>query len=127
VAHQKERHVRGRRGFSGFDQHVGVEQIVVESLDPYPFARRFPMPAQIHRDQFDARGVQPQRERVVTPGVFGETVHERDPRDRPPVDGRRLPAMQKQFDALTRGDRAGGVGAARGSAHRMPAIFEMKP
>ena len=63
------------------------------------------MPAQIDRDQLDARRVQRERQRIVTPGVFSESVHERDPGLRL-IARCGLPAMQEQIDTVPRRDGA---------------------
>ena len=105
MAHQKERRGDGRRRGARFEQHVGVTQIVREHAHPRPIARRFPVAAQIDRDHFDARRVQSDRQRVVTPRVLAEAVNKRDARVQ--FDIRRgLPAMQEQFHAASRRDCA---------------------
>ena len=83
------------------------EQIVVETLDPHALPDDRPCPRKSIAIKFDARGVQPQRESVIAAVVLGEPMNQRDSRERPWEFGSRLPAMQEQFDALTRFDGAG--------------------
>jgi hypothetical protein len=75
VPHQEERAPSLSTSLSSHaEQCLGIEQVLVELLDPGPRPWRLSVATQVDREQRNARRVEPPGKRLISSGVLGKAM-----------------------------------------------------